>query len=330
MSEVLYPLKFEPILKSKIWGGQKLKNLYGKNSGEMPNIGESWEISCFNDDISVVSNGFLKGNAIDELIEIYMGDLVGDRIFDEFGIQFPLLIKLIEAGDDLSIQVHPDDEIAELRHNSFGKTEMWYVIQADKGSELISGFKKDSGKKEYLESLNKGEIKNLLNYVEVFEGDIFFIPAGRIHAIGKGILLAEIQQTSDLTYRIYDWNRLDDNGNARELHTEMAVDVIDYSATKNSKTDYKKIQNQTVNTIKCRYFSTNILKFDKEIEKDYILIDSFVIYLCTNGKFSIVYNQNESVTVEAGETVLIPAVLKNLILIPDTEAQILEVYVTEI
>jgi mannose-6-phosphate isomerase len=330
MSEVLYPLKFEPILKSKIWGGQKLKNLFGKKSGKLSNIGESWEISCFNGDISVVSNGFLKGNALDELIEIYMGDLIGDRIFDEFGIQFPLLIKLIEAEDDLSIQVHPDDEIAEQRHNSFGKTEMWYVIQADNGSELISGFRKESGKEEYIEAINKGEIKDLLNSVEVFEGDLFFIPAGRVHAIGKGILLAEIQQTSDLTYRIYDWGRLDHQGNPRELHTEMALDVIDYSATKNCKTDYNKIQNHTVNTIKCKYFSTNILKFDKEIEKDYILIDSFIIYLCTKGRFSIVYNQNESITVDEGETVLIPAALKNLILIPEKAAEILEVYVPEI
>lgn len=330
MSEVLYPLKFEPILKSKIWGGQKLKNIFGKNADKMPNIGESWEISSYDGDISVVSNGFLKGNTLDELIEIYMGDLVGDKIFEEFGIQFPLLIKLIEAEDVLSIQVHPDDDVALTRHNSYGKTEMWYVIQADKGSELISGFKINSDKEEYLKAINSGKIKDLLNSVEVFEGDLFFIPAGRVHAIGKGILLAEIQQTSDLTYRIYDWERIDNQGNTRELHTDLAKDVIDYTATKNCKTNYEKIPNQTVNTIECRYFRTNILLFDKEIEKDYILIDSFVIYLCTKGGFSIIYNQNESIAVKEGETVLIPAALKNLILVPEKEAQILEVYIPDI
>jgi mannose-6-phosphate isomerase len=326
MHELLYPLKFNPILKSKIWGGKKLEKLLHKKPGKLSNIGESWEISGFDEEISIVTNGFLKGNSLEELIEIYMGDLVGDKVFEKFEIQFPLLFKFIEAADVLSVQVHPDDRYAQPRHNSYGKTEMWYVIQADKGAELISGFKKDTDKPEYLAALESGKIKDLLNIVEVKEGDVFFIPAGRVHAIGSGIVLAEIQQTSDLTYRIYDWNRKSSDGKSRELHTDLALEVIDFKATKKCKTEYKHVKNQTVNLVECSFFKTNILEFDMEIEKDYITIDSFIIYMCIKGSFKIKYNDNIYENISIGETVLIPAVLKNLVLIPEKETKILEVY----
>ena len=329
MEETLYPIKFNPILKSKIWGGHKIEKLFNKMPGKLANIGESWEISGVQGDISIVSNGFLSGNTLEELTEIYMGDLVGDSVFEKFGIEFPLLIKFIEAQDNLSIQVHPDDEVAHDRHNSYGKTEMWYVLQADKDAKLISGFKKDSNKQEYRAALESGKLIEILNEVKVDEGDLFFIPSGRIHAIGKGTLLTEIQQTSDITYRIYDYNRIGDDGKPRELHTDLALDVIDFNATKSCKTDYKVIKNSTSLLIECPYFQTNIIVFDKEIEKDYVLIDSFVIYICVKGSFKIIYGNNLHEEVNEGETILIPASLKNVILKPETETKILEVYVPE-
>src|SRR3972149_1007896 len=196
----LYPLKFKPIFKDKIWGGDKIKTLLNKDFSPLPNCGESWEISGVQDEISVVSNGFLIGNNLQELIEIYMGDLVGDQVYQKYGIEFPLLIKFIDAHDDLSIQVHPNDKLAMQRHNAYGKTEMWYIIDADRGAKLISGFNTEVTKDAYIKHLENNTLNLILNYEEVKAGDVFFMPAGRVHAIGKGILLTEIQQTSDITY----------------------------------------------------------------------------------------------------------------------------------
>ncbi len=322
----LYPLKFTPILKDKIWGGSKLKTVLNKDFSPLPNAGESWEISGVEGDISVVSNGFLAGNDLEELIEIYMGDLVGDHVYENFGVEFPLLIKFIDANDVLSIQVHPDDELSKERHNAYGKTEMWYVIEADKGSELIVGFNQDISKEEYLAKLEEGKLEEILNNAPVKEGSCFFIPAGRVHAIGKGILLAEIQQTSDVTYRMYDFNRKDDAGNPRELHTELAVDAIDYSFEKKYETTYETEKNKTKELVRCAYFTTNILEFDKPVEKDYVELDSFVIYMCLEGDMTITYEE-DSLTVAKGESILIPAIIKNLTLTPKTKTKILEVYI---
>jgi len=261
------------------------------------------------------------------LIEIYMGDLVGDTIYEKFGEEFPALIKFIDANDDLSIQVHPDDETAKKRHNAYGKTEMWYVLQADEGAELISGFKKDTSKAEYLAALNSGNLQSLLNIEKVKAGDVFFIPPGRIHAIKSGILLAEIQQTSDITYRIYDWGRLGSDGKPRELHTDLALDTIDFNGYENYKTDYHFSENKTSNIISCPYFTTNILSFNKPVIKDYNLIDSFVIYICTEGSFKIEYDKNHIEHIKLGESVLLPAVLKNVRLLPDNHCKLLEVYI---
>lgn len=321
----LYPIKFKPILKDRIWGGNKLKNILGK-TGKCATCGESWELSAVQGEISVVSNGFLKGNNLEEIIEIYMGDLVGESVFEKYGIEFPLLIKFIDAADDLSIQVHPDDKLASERHDSYGKTEMWVVMQAEKGAKLISGFNKKVTKEEYLSNLEGKTLKNILNSEEVKEGDVFFIPAGRVHAIGSGILLAEIQQTSDVTYRIYDWDRTDASGKSRELHTELALDAIDYSYHPQYKTVYEETLNKTVNVADCPYFTTNIIKFDKAVNKDYNFIDSFVIYICLNGKIQIAY-ENGKEDLNMGETILIPASLKELEITPVGEAQILEVYI---
>ncbi|MBW8331452.1 MAG: class I mannose-6-phosphate isomerase [Prolixibacteraceae bacterium] len=325
--EGLYPLKFTPIYKDKIWGGKKLKTVLNKDFGDLPNCGESWELSGVEDNVSVVSNGLLAGNSLEELIEIYMGDLVGDQVFENFGIEFPLLIKFIDANDDLSIQVHPDDKMSKDRHNAFGKTEMWYVLQADAGSKLQSGFNQEVDQDKYLFKLEHNELTDILNFEEVTTGDVYFIPAGRVHAIGKGILLAEIQQTSDVTYRIYDYDRRDDQGNLRELHTELALDAIDYALLPEYKTHYETKLNESVELVKCNYFTTNLLDLNRDVEKDYNKLDSFVIYICLEGEVNI-ETESGSETIQKGETILIPASIENVLLKPaSTSAKLLEVYV---
>jgi mannose-6-phosphate isomerase len=326
MEHELYPLKFTPILKERIWGGTRLRSLPGKQS-QATNIGESWELSGMQGDISVVKNGFLKNNSLDELIEIYMGDLVGDKIYERFGLEFPILIKLIDAQDDLSIQVHPDDLLAARRHDSYGKTEMWYVMEAGKDSHLIAGFNRTMDKDAYMQAVEEKTLKNILNIEKVTAGDVFFIPAGRIHAICKDILIAEIQQTSDITYRIYDWDRVDADGNSRELHTELAVDAIDYSMQSTCKTPYRKRPQDTTNLAKCSYFTTNIISLNQAMEKEYRSLDSFVIYMAVAGNFGIDYGTKKPLTVSKGETVLLPAVLKNIQLIPAEPTELLEIYI---
>jgi len=323
---MLYPLKFKPILKDKIWGGTKLKSLFDKKT-QSDKLGESWELSGHENDESEVTNGLLAGNNLMELIEIYMGELVGDKIFDKFGLAFPLLFKLIDANENLSIQVHPGDEIAAERHNSFGKTEMWYVIDADPGAELIIGFVNDSTKNEYLAALENEKVEDLLQKLSVTKGDVFIIPAGQVHAICKGVVLAEIQQSSDITYRIYDYNRIDDQGNERELHTELALDVINFSASKNSKIDYHIQLNEIVKLVECEYFTTNIIKLNEPVTRNYGSLDSFVVYMCMEGNVEIEFN-HEKTRLNKGETVLIPAIINELGLIPENEVTLLEVYVS--
>ena len=247
---VNYPIKFEPILKEKIWGGKKLSKILHKKS-DKNNIGESWEISNVGNDISIVSNGILKGKTLQELIMTYKGELVGEKVYQQFGDKFPLLIKYIDAKEPLSIQLHPNDELAKQRHNSFGKTEMWYVMQADKNASLIVGFKKEVSKEEYIKHLKNKTLTDILNFEKVVNGDVYFIPTGRVHAIGAGVLLAEIQQTSDITYRIYDWDRQDDLGNYRDLHTENALNALDFSIKKKYNTVYSKQMNIVSNIIDC-------------------------------------------------------------------------------
>lgn len=321
----LYPLKFTPVILDKIWGGNWLRSLLNKKT-KSDRAGESWEISGVEGNISVVSEGFLKGNNLQELIEIYMGDLVGDIVYELFGTEFPLLIKFIDANDKLSIQVHPDDNLAAKRHNSFGKTEMWYVIEAEKNAEITVGFNRKITKEEYIKHLHNKVLENILNVETVKEGDVFFLPAGRVHAIGAGILLAEIQQTSDITYRIYDYDRPDETGKMRELHTEQAVDAIDFNHYESYKTFYDKKQNEPVNLAFCKYFTTNFYEINKPLERDYFSIDSFVILICTDGGFEMKY-QDGFIKVMKGETILIPAVIKNFELIPYSVARFLEVFI---
>ena len=324
----LYPLKFAPILKDRIWGGDRLNTVLEKKT-TTNRCGESWELSGVSGDISVVENGFLKSNNLQELIEVYMGDLVGDSVYERFGLEFPILIKFIDARDDLSIQVHPDDKLAAERHNSYGKTEMWYVLEAAKDSELIVGFNRKTDSKTYMDALNSGMLKDILNVEKVSRGDVFFIPAGRVHAIGKDILIAEIQQTSDVTYRIYDWGRTDEQGKPRELHTELALDAIDYGMQNEYKTTYRKPSQGTEELAKCPYFTTNMVGFNRAMEKDYQNSDSFVIHICTSGAYTISWGSKDSVEVRKGETVLIPAVLKDIRLNSSEPAEFLEVYIDQ-
>ncbi len=326
----LYPLKFKPILKEKIWGGQNLKSSLNKTIPTTEKIGESWEISGVENNVSVVENGFLAGNELDELIEIYMGDLVGDKVYDKHGMEFPLLIKFIDANDVLSIQVHPDDELAKKRYNSNGKTEMWYIVDAQKDAELISGFNHEMDKEHYLQYLRNNELPQILNHEKVKPGDVFYIPAGRVHAIGAGIVLAEIQQTSDVTYRIFDWDRKDDSGNFRELHTEEALDAIDFKLYDSYKTNYESVQNESSSILSNKYFETNILEFNKSVVKDYNVLDSFVIYMCLDGKFEIEYYESEKIIIEKGETILIPSVIEHLILNPVVQSKLLEIYIPKL
>ncbi len=325
----LYPIKFKPIIKEKIWGGSRLKNVLGKNVGQIKKAGESWEISSYGNDLSVVKNGFLKDNNIQELIEVYMGDLVGDKVYEKFGVEFPLLIKFIDANDYLSIQVHPDDKLAYERHNSSGKTEMWYIVDAEKDAELIIGFNQQMDRQKYIRHFGSGTLRDILNFEKANRGDVFFIPAGRVHATGPGILFAEIQQTSDLTYRIYDWDRVDVDGKPRETHTELALDAMDYAHHKNNKTEYTIEKNSSSKIVKCEYFTTNIIELNREIEKDYNKFDSFIIYMAMEGETLIQFSESENpIAIKKGETVLVPAVLKQIFLKPvNGESKLLEVYI---
>jgi mannose-6-phosphate isomerase len=322
----LYPIKFETVLKEKVWGGNALVTRYNKKSVKSEKIGESWEISAVAGNQSVISNGFLAGNNLEEIIEVYMGDICGDAVYEKFGNEFPLLIKFIEAREDLSIQVHPGNELARERHMAYGKTEMWYILESEKGSKIYTGFHEGVTKENYLTALNDGSLADLLNAEHPEPGDTFFTPSGRVHAIGAGTVLVEVQQTSDITYRIFDWNRKSTGKEKRELHTDLALEAIDFSA--NGKNKIRKIPelNDSENLVSCEFFNTNLIRINKPLNREYYFIDSFVVYICTEGSFAIRW-EGETETVEKGETVLLPAMIKEVVLEPIGEAQVLEIYI---
>src|SRR3569833_2278119 len=322
----LYPLKFKSIYKDKIWGGQKIRTYLHKDFGNLPNCGETWEISGVKSDVSVVVEGALSGESLADLFEKFKDQLVGKYVYNHFGNIFPLLVKFFDANDVLSIQVHPNDELAKKRHNSFGKTEMWYVIESDPGSTLISGFNKETNEQEYLDKLNSGHIMDILNREDANAGDVFFLPAGRVHTIGKGLLIAEIQQTSDITYRIYDFDRVDDKGNKRELHTEEALAAIDYKHYPEYKTNYKPQKNKPVHLVSCPFFTTNVLDFDKSTSKDYSNLDSFVIYVCFEGEYVLKANGAEY-NVKMGDCNLLPNIIEEVELVTVSGFKILESYI---
>ncbi len=318
----IYPLQFEPIFKEKIWGGNKLKTQFNKSISSK-NTGESWELSAVKGDISIVSNGDFKGKLLTELIELYPNEILGTTVFERFGSQFPLLFKFLDAKEDLSIQVHPNDELARERHNSFGKTEMWYIMQADKNARIIIGFKENSNKEEYLENLENKKLSTILNEIEVGEGDVFFIETGTVHSIGAGIVIAEIQQTSDVTYRIYDFDRKDENGNKRELHIDLALDAINYQKIETQKIYFKE-PNQLNNVVDCPYFTTNFIPLTETLKMQKSGT-SFTTYMCVEGEFNIEIN-GVIYHYKKGDTVLVPAALKEFVLTGN--ASILEIYIS--
>lgn len=322
---MLYPLKFKSQFVEKIWGGNKIQSILGKDTEGIQKIGESWEISGLEGRISEISNGFLAENDLNEIIEVYMTDLVGEKIFDQFGLGFPLLIKFIDAAENLSVQVHPDDALAMRRYGMNGKTEMWYVIQADEGAGLYVGFKKGVNKQDYLKAVANGTVEALLEFYPVKPGDAFFIPAGTVHAIGKGVLLTEIQQSSDITYRIFDWNRKDGNGLSRELNTAEAEDALYFGTQTTFKIDYSTEKEKTNSVIDCDQFKVNVMDFSLPVEKVYAKIDSFIIYICIDGKVRIQL-EDSTETMQKGECVLVPGIATNLQLIPETETKLLEVH----
>ena len=322
MSTHWYPLVFEPILKERIWGGIKLQTILGKNINSLT-TGESWEISTVTDDISIVKNGLLQGKTLNELLEKHPEEILGTKVYKQFGKQFPLLFKFLDAREDLSIQLHPNDELAKKRHNSFGKTEMWYVMQADEGARIIVGFKEKSSSEEYLQHLENKTLTTILEEIPVKKGDVFFIETGTIHAIGAGIVIAEIQQTSDITYRVYDFDRKDVQGNTRELHIDLALEAISYDKVETKK-KYNKTINTSNETVNCPYFTTNFIPLEGELEfKENS--SSFKVFMCTEGEFDLVYNKQKQ-SFKKGETVLVPAAITDYILVG--KASILEIYIS--
>ena len=323
----MYPLKFKPILKSTIWGGEKIipfKHL----DCQQAQVGESWEISDVPGDESIVSNGPDAGENLTQMVNKYKGALVGEENFKRFNGKFPLLIKFIDAQDDLSIQVHPNDELAMKRHNSMGKTEMWYDIDNAEGkAQLRSGLKKEITHDEYAAMIRDNTICDALADYAVKPGDVFFLPAGRIHSIGAGCFIAEIQQTSNITYRIYDFNRKDKNGNTRELHTELSKDAIDYNVEPDYRTQYTPKQNEPVELVSCPYFTTSVYDLTENMSADYSDLDSFVIYICMEGSCSITDNEGHTIDMQAGESVLFPATTKVTDITPNGHVKFLETYV---
>jgi mannose-6-phosphate isomerase len=318
----LYPLQFEPILKERLWGGTKLKTYLNKPiTSDI--TGESWEISTVQNDVSIVANGTLKGKSLNELINEFPEAILGTKVYAQFGKQFPLLFKYLDAREDLSIQLHPNDELAKKHHNSFGKTEMWYVMQADADARLIVGFKEKSSPQEFIQNLNNKTLLDILDAKKVKQGDVFMLNTGTIHALGAGIVIAEIQQTSDITYRVYDFDRVDANGNKRELHIDLALEALNYEKIEAQRL-YSKTKNVSNETVNCHYFTTNFIPLDGNIEITKTN-ESFTVYMCVDGNFQFMI-ENDSYAYKKGDTILIPADLTDFQL--SGKASILEIYIS--
>lgn len=319
----MYPLKFEDIFKTVVWGGEKIAPFKGVQTHQH-NIGESWELSGVKGNESVVANGPLKGHTITELACQYKEALLGKKVYETTGTEFPLLIKFIDARDDLSVQVHPDDTLAGARHNgSKGKTEMWYVVQADEGAHLMAGLSRQTTPQEYESKVNDNTVTEILKDYKVREGDTFFIPAGRVHSIGKGCFIAEIQQTSDITYRIYDFGRLGLDGKPRELHTELAKDAIDYTVLDDYRTHYPQVTDSENTLVSCKYFTTSLFDLSQSVTKDIASLDSFLIAICIDGQGTISDGHGNTIQIRKGETILLPADSLSATFTPDGSMKLL-------
>lgn len=325
--------KFEPILKATIWGGDRIAPFKGIAS-DQECVGESWELSGVEGNESVVADGPEAGMKLPDLLDKFGAAILGERNYKKFGNRFPLLIKFIDARQDLSVQVHPDDEMAHRLGQANGKTEMWYVIDAESGARLANGFKEAVNPDDYAQLVESGEIENVLNFCNIRPGDVYFIPAGRVHAIGAGAFVAEIQQTSDATYRIYDYHRKDADGNERQLHTALAKEAINFNDTEGEAVKYQEFPNIPVNVARCPYFTTNLMDLDSEVMRDYAELDSFVALIVTGGSGVLhcgadaVSNVPTVMKVRKGDTVLVSASAQGLEITPDSGGlKLIETYV---
>lgn len=325
----LYPLKFRPILMQKVWGGERLKQYYRHDKPEMSKVGETWDVVALDEERdSEIINGFLQGNTLSELVEVYMGDLVGDKVYEKYGNYFPLMVKLIDAADRLSVQVHPNDELAHEYDEPAGKTEMWYVMKAEAGAQLMMGFNRQVCEEELHDMCHNGSVENVLQCYNVSAGDVFFIPAGMVHAIGKGCLMLEIQQASDVTYRMYDYLRKDINGQYRQLHIHESLEAIDYENWQGRKVGYELKTNEPVPLIECDKFVVNLIDLDKPKEYEIAAIDSFILLTCAEGHVTLQY-EGDYQTITDGETVMIPASMNSLVLVPTVKSRLLETYIQQ-
>ena len=317
-------LKFKPLLKSTLWGGEKIIPFKHLDSTQLQ-VGESWEISGVAGNETIVSEGEYAGKTLNEVVAIMRDRLLGADNYRRFGNEFPLLIKFIDACKDLSIQVHPNDETARRQGKPRGKTEMWYVLASDKGSHLYNGLKKKITPEEYKRMVEDDTICDALARYEVNEGDVFFIPAGRIHSIGKGCFVAEIQETSDVTYRIYDFKRVDSNGNYRELHTQEAAESINFEVEDDYRTHYTPLKNQGVQVVQCPHFTTAVYDIDEPMTIDYSELDSFVVLIGVRGEGSVVDDMGQVTSFRAGETLLLPATTREIRV--EGDVKFLETYI---
>lgn len=330
----LYPLRFRPILKQAIWGGNRIlpfKRLDEKQEG----VGECWEISAIPGSESIVSEGPLQGTALPDLLDLYKSDIVGHENYRKFGNTFPLLIKFIDAYRDLSIQVHPNDEIARRKHQSLGKAEMWYIMDAAPDATLINGIKHPISYTDLEKHITDNSLTDVLQKHQVSPGNVYYIPAGRIHAIGGGIFLVEIQETSNVTYRIFDYNRKDHHGNPRELHTQLAQEAIDYKIYDNYQTHYQAQKNQPTELLSTPHFTTTLYELTQSMQCDYSELDSFVIYICLEGNCRLqtqisgaIDGTSETVhTLQPGDTILLPAITRKTFISPQEHCKLLETFV---
>ncbi len=303
-------IKFRPILKQVLWGGNKIIP-FKQLDAEMEQVGESWEVSGVKDNESIVANGQYEGMKLNDLVALLKGDLVGKENYERFGNEFPLLIKFIDASKQLSIQVHPNDEQAKAKGLKRGKTEMWYIMESAPDATLLSGLKRAITPEEYKAMVENDTITDALCEYRVGEGDVFYLPAGRIHSIGAGTFLAEIQETSDVTYRIYDFKRKDKDGNYRQLHTEAAAECIDYSVENDYRTKYEPRKNEGVELVQCTHFTTSVYDLDEPMLLDYSELDSFVVLIALSGECTLSTGDAET-QLRAGETVLLPATTQTL------------------
>lgn len=328
---MLYPFKFRAQLFHKIWGGQTIARWYDHVPSDYENVGEAWVMSDVEKYPTEVINGSHEGDTLQDLLEVYMDELVGEKVYDVFGNHFPLLLKFIDATDDLSIQVHPDDDYAMENEESLGKTEMWYVLPSQGEASIYLGWNQQMTPSLIHVAISDGSLARYLRDYKVRAGDVAYIPAGTVHAMRRDTIVAEIQENSDITYRLYDYNRVGNDGKMRPLKLDKALEVMDFAPdNKASLLHPEPLLNGAVNLQKTPYFTSNLLTLNRAVQRDYAPLDSFVAYMCVEGACAVkaldVESDDSAVMLRVGEAVLIPAILNDIIIEPQGQCQLLEIY----